>query len=289
MLCIMFETEEKIRKNIIALNEDEFQIRYLRNEDVGILTSRSDKSYFILDSKDYWYDLIQEQYPNKQKCSCKNDFFKVSFDYVPRKGTDDYRSVELIFQCTKCGKIKKTIQIDIDYSPSSQLFEQAITFCAQPKIKYKTYSINGYWKKEDLYGLIEYLYDKQFLIYLWYWNQVDNKRYFNRFTSLELIKFLSTEKQRYLGIYFSLEPLDENFKYVYFDKNGIYINQDIWRKKELIKINSPIKVIAENGGDLYYMDFCSEYIDSEGKVKTKNELFCHLTKEILAYSKKRMK
>ncbi len=141
----MFDTEEKLLKEIIAPNgEDEFQIRYLRDESVGILTSRSDKSYFLLDSKEYWYDLIQEQYPSKQKCSCKNDFFKISFAYTPRKGTDDFRAVELISQCTECKKIKTFGQIDIDYSPSSQLFEQPITFCEQPKIKYKTYSVSGY-------------------------------------------------------------------------------------------------------------------------------------------------
>ena len=50
--------ERKISKEIISsTGEDEFQIRYIRDENVGILTSRSDKSYFILDSKDYWYDL----------------------------------------------------------------------------------------------------------------------------------------------------------------------------------------------------------------------------------------
>ncbi|MBR5121540.1 MAG: hypothetical protein IKU89_03230, partial [Oscillospiraceae bacterium] len=132
----MFENEEKIRKNVITPNqEDEFQIRYIRAEDVGIITSRSDKSYFILDSNDYWYDLIQEQYPSKQKCSCKNDYFKVSFDYIPRKGTDDFKAVELTSQCTECGKIKKFARIDIDYSPSCQLYDSEITFCPQPNIK----------------------------------------------------------------------------------------------------------------------------------------------------------
>ena len=95
------------------------------------------------------------------KCSCKNDFFKIRFDYVPRKGTNDFSSVELVSQCTECDKTKRFGQVDIDYSPSAQLFENAITFCKQPKIKYKTYSINGYWKKEDLYGLINFLSQKK--------------------------------------------------------------------------------------------------------------------------------
>ena len=71
----------KISKGIVSpAGEDEFQIRYNSDENAGILTSRSGKSYFILDSKDYWYDMIQEVYPSKKKCSCKNDFFKIWFD-----------------------------------------------------------------------------------------------------------------------------------------------------------------------------------------------------------------
>ncbi len=63
----MFRTAEKIEKDIRTPDgEDEFQIRCFRDDAVGILTTRSEKSYFILDSKDYWYDLIQERYPNRQ-------------------------------------------------------------------------------------------------------------------------------------------------------------------------------------------------------------------------------
>ena len=194
----MFDAEQKIQKKIVALNEeDEFQIRYIRNESVGIITSRSNQSYFILDSKDYWYDLTQEQYPNKQKCSCKNDFFKIRFDYVPRKGTNDFSSIELVSQCTECDKTKKFGQINIDYSPSKQLFENAITFCAQPKIKYKTHTISGYWKNEDLYGLINFLSQNQLLIYLWYWKE--NQRYFEQLTCAELTEFLADENAKYLG------------------------------------------------------------------------------------------
>ena len=55
----MFQTE-KIKKDIITSDgEDEFQIRYNRDENVGVVTSRSNKSYLILYSFDFWYDLIQ--------------------------------------------------------------------------------------------------------------------------------------------------------------------------------------------------------------------------------------
>lgn len=285
----MFSTAEKVRKNIITSDgEDEFHIRYIRYENVGVLTTRSEKSYFILDSIDYWYDLIQEKYPAKQKCRCKNDYFKLYFDYVPRLGTDDYRAVELISCCTGCGKQRKFAEVDIDYSPTAQLFEQPITYCEQPKIRYKTYSISGYWKEENFYDLIDFLSQKQLLIYCWHWARDEKKRYMNKFTAEELKNFLLAETMDYLNIYFSMEPLDEFFAESFSNNEGIYVPRDIWREREIFKVNSPIMVAAEGAGYFYSVEFCSEYLEA-GQVKAKNESFCQLVKEVLVYCRERLK
>ena len=165
----MFETEELISKEIITQDcEDEFQIRYIRSEDVGVVTTRSGKSYFILDSIRFWYDLIQEKYPAKQKCRCKNDYFKLHFNYIPRIGTEDYRAVELMSCCTECGKQRKFAELSIDYSPTAELFEQPITYCKQPKIRYKLQSISGFWGEEAFHDIISFLLQKQLLIYCFY-------------------------------------------------------------------------------------------------------------------------
>ena len=104
----MFMDEYPATKEIVTPDgEDEFQLRYIQDDNVGIATTRSGKSYLILDSIEYWYDLIQDRYPPKRKCRCKNDFCKVRFGYIPRIGTDDYRAVTLTTICTECGKEKK--------------------------------------------------------------------------------------------------------------------------------------------------------------------------------------
>lgn len=284
----MFQAEEKIRKNIVTPDgEDEFQINYCRDENVGALTTRSEKSYLILDSIDYWYDIIQKRYPPKQKCSCKNDYFKLCFDYVTRKGTDDYRAVELTSRCVKCGKEKKFAKIDIDYSPTAQLFEQPITYCKKPKIKYKTYSLKGYWKEGELKNLIEFLLQKPLLIYCWHWNRTEKKRYVRKLTAEELRNFLFVEKERYLSIYFSAEPLEAPLANSFSDDRGIYVDRDIWRKKEIIVLENPL--LVSGYGDFYSMLFCSEYINSAGEVKKKDKHFCQLAQEFLAYSKKVLK
>lgn len=281
----MFETEEKIRKHIITPEgEDEFELRYISDENIGLLTARSGKSYLILDSIDYWYDCIQNGYPSKRKCGCKNDFFKLYFDYVPRVGTDDYRTVEFISCCTECGKTRKFATIDIDYSPTEQLFEQPITYCEKPKIKYKTYSVNGYWSDEAFHDLVEFLFGQQLLIYCWYWD--NEKRLVGEFTAEELKKFMFEEKRRYLHIYFSPEPLDELFANAPSNDKGVYIDLDIWRKEEMIDLNSPITVVG--AGLFYDMKFCSEYIEN-AQVKAKSEDFCRLAQNVWKYSRERFK
>ncbi len=281
----MFETEEKVRKYIITPDgEDEFQLRYIFDENVGLLTARSGKSYLILDSIDYWYDCIQNGYPPKRKCKCKNDFFKLHFDYVPRVGTDDYRTVELNSCCTECGNQRKFATIDIDYSPTEQLYEHPITYCEKPKIKYNTYSIRGYWNDKAFGELIDFLSQQKLLIYCLYWNK--EKRFVKMFTAEELKSFLFEEKKRYLNIYFSAKSLDVLLDKQSSDDRGINIDIDIWRKEEIINLHSPFMVVG--AGLFYEMDFCNEYIES-GQVKAKSKDFFKLTQNVWEYSRERLK
>ena len=285
----MHKTEEIITKDIITSDgEDEFQIRYIQDENVGIVTSRSNKSYLILDSINFWYDLIQEKYPAKQKCSCKNDYFKLAFNYIPRIDTDDYRTVEIISYCTKCEKQKLLSEIDIDYSPTVHLFDNPITYCEQPKIKYKTYSLGGYWKEDIFRELIEFLSQKKLWIYCWYWNHIEKKRYVKAMTSDELKNFLFIEKNSYLQIYFAVEAMDDFFADFTEDSDGVYVDRNVWRKKEIIMLNAPL-LVAIGAGECYYsVNFSSEYIE-KGDIISKSKDFCKLTKELLVYSRKKLK
>jgi hypothetical protein len=54
-----------------AEGESEFQLRVLKEEGVGLLTTRSQRSYLILDSLDFWYDLIQTAYPPKKNVNAQ--------------------------------------------------------------------------------------------------------------------------------------------------------------------------------------------------------------------------
>lgn len=280
----MFQTEDLITKEIVAPNgENEFQIRYIQDDDVGVVTTRSGMSYLILDSIDYWYDLIQDRYPQKRRCHCKNDYFKLRFNYIPRIGTDDYREVTLTAICTECGKEKEIAEIDIDYSPTAQLFESPITYCEQPKIKYKLQSISGYWGTETFRDLISFLSKRQLLVYCCYWTQ-ENKWGLKQLDTEELNRFLFIDELRYSHIYFSMESLDELFTNP-FSWDSI---RNIWRKREIIQFDSPLKVCLPGGlKDFYSIKCCSEYINA-GKVKRKRREFCELIQEFLLFYKERL-
>lgn len=244
----------------------------------------TDKSFFLLDSADYWYDLIQEKYPPVMKCSCKNDRFNLTFDYTPRVDTDGFREININCSCTVCQKSKRLPPIEIDYSPSSQLFDHPITFCKQPKIKFKTYSLTGYWSDDELLGMAEYLFNKNLFVYCWYWDSQNAKRCFKELSEAELHSFLTGDAEQYLAIYFSEETLVDITMQATFEEKGILIQQDIWRKKRIFLLHGPFMVVSH--GMLYQIEFCSEYLDRDGNIIPKSASFCALTQDFQKYSKK---
>ncbi len=307
----MYQTEDIISKFISTEDEEKnFRIRYFRDESVGIITTETDKSYFLLDSADYWYDLIQENYPPIMKCSCKNDRFNLIFDYTPRAGTDDFREINITCQCTVCGKAKRLPTVEID-SPSSHLLENPITFCKQPKIKYKTYSIKGFWSKEELLGLTRFFLQKNLYIYCLYWD-VRRKRCVKELSEKELhdcladnedlhhclknaenfASYLKEYEEKFLlgnakepgiiAIYFSAESLDDFFMQAPSDEKGIVIRQDLWRKKCIFLLNGPSPIVFH--GLHYEMKFCSEYPNKDGTIVPKSPSFRTLVQEFREYS-----
>lgn len=281
----MYQTEDILSKFVVTADgEQEFKIRYIRDENVGIVTTQTDKSYFILDSAEYWYDLIQEKYPPIMKCSCKNDLFNLLFEYTPRKGTDDFKEINITCKCVHCQKSKQLPTINIDYSPSSQLFDNPITYCKQPKIKYKTYSLMGYWSEEELFSLVQYFLETQLFIYCWYWDSQNTKRCAKELSAKELYAFLSGRDDRYLAIYFSPEPLSDIFMHAPSDEQGVYIQQNIWRKECVFMLHGPFSVVPT--GMFYHMEFCSEYLDKHGNIVRKTPSFCTLTQEFRKHSKR---
>ena len=276
--------KQELSKNISAENgANEFQVRLFQDEGVGLLTTKNEENYLILDSIDYWYDLIQKEYPKKKKCSCKNEWFYVTFDYVPREGTDEIREVIIETTCTVCNKISKPISIDIKYSPTKTLIENPITFCEKPNIKYKFKQLTSYWSGNDLKIFLQFMFlDLNLNVYGWFWLDSEEKR---RFEKVSLERALQISDKKYLAFYFSPNELGTKNYVELTDDKGVYLKEDIWRRDEIIELRAPFEMMGY--GLLYYMNFCNQYID-KGNVKDKSEKFEKTTNQLQVWLKEKL-
>lgn len=279
--------ETKLIKDIQTEKGDKvFQVRLLKQEGVGLLTTHNEDNYLILDSLDYWYDLIQTTYPSKKKCTCKNEWFTVQYIYTRRAETEDIRSVVVVITCTACRKSSQALSIDVDYSPTTHLVEAPIVFCGKPKIKYKFSELTCYWQSEDLKDFLQFMFNKlPVKVYCWFFKLPEKKRYFE-LVSYEKAVEIITVNHRYLDFYFSLEELDVE-KYLNRNVNadeGVYLKLDIWRKNEFIRLSSPSHILGY--GLLYYVNFCNQYLDKE-VVKDKSPDFNKLTAMMIEWMKSR--
>ncbi len=85
-----------------------------------------------------------------------------------------------------------------------------------------------------------------------------------------------------------MEALDEVFTNSTSDDNGICVDRDVWRKREIIMLNAPLLVAVAGAGKFYSVNFSSEYIE-KGQIKAKSEAFCRLVQELLVYSRENLK
>jgi hypothetical protein len=261
---------------------NEFQVRFFKEEGIGLLTTRTEKNYLVLDSLEYWYDLIQNEYPKKKKCSCKNEWFTVQFAYEVRKDTSDFRSVTIRTTCISCRKSVKAMTIDIDYSPTDHLLTHPLTYCEQPNIKYKFNELNSYWSGNDLPNFLAFIFnDLKLNVYCWFFRYPEGKRFFQKVNLKEAIEII-TINHKYLDFYFSERVINPEDMIAFKDENGVYLKRDIWRKNEFIKLSSPI--VISNCGSLYYISYCNQYL-VKTNVIDKSKQFEHITSTLNSWLK----
>ena len=268
----------EISKNIITEKGDkEFQIRLLKKDGVGLLTTKNETNYLILDSLDYWYDLIQNEYPKKKKCACKNEWFYIHFKYIPRQGTDDIKEVQVFTTCTECNKNSKAVSIGISYSPTQELIDNPLTFCEKPNIKYHFKELTSYWTGNDLKTFLEFIFtDLKLNVYCWFDQHTDNTRRFEKVTFDKAIQ-ITTANHRYLNFYFAFNELDTSKYIKQTNESDLYVNEGIWRRDELIQLSSPFVMLGY--GLLFYINYCTQYLD-KGKVADKSKDFENLTTQV---------
>lgn len=269
----MFDSEEILSKNVYTPEADaEFQLRWLADEGVGVLTDRRESHWFLLDSGEHWYDVTQDRYPPKQKCRCKSDWFTLQLDYLPRVGTDDFREVTPRLRCTTCGREKRLTPIELDYSPTIQLLERSVSPCPAPRIKYKTYNRQGFWSPEQLRAIAAFFLERNLLPYRWLLDRETMTGSLLPVPPEDLDDVLSNNRGT---LYFSRSPMGPSKKHV-----------DLWRKGELFRLTGPICVIGPKTGMLYWFEFSAEYLAKDGTITPKSPEFCKIVKDFLTFLKK---
>lgn len=255
-----------IENDIAAVDgEDVFQLRLIKSEGIGLASTKTGKNYLLLDSMDYWYDIIQDGYPKIKKCSCKNEWFKLKFKYYYREHYNDVKRIEVKTFCINCGKALTVLDIDIKYSPTEHLVKNPLTYCDKPKIKYNSKTISRILKQNEFYDIINYLSELGFIVYCWYWNDKNKKR------ELKIISREAVEQiDSFLNIYITQDKINIDDFTLTTNELGIYMKENLWRKNELISITS-VNILGV--GMNYMLEYGTQFIDNTGEVKDKSKKF----------------
>lgn len=266
------KTQQKSIKCICGSNE--FSINLNKTESVGLVNCKKcEKNYFLLDSGDFWYDVIQEKYPSLTKCNkCKNSFFQIVLTYEFRQDSNNVKYIQIVGTCNKCNTSKNLGTWKIDYGPTDSLVRSPLVFVKNPKIKYNLSTKTCYWTPKDLVKFLEFLFEQDLSIY---WQHFDNKQILTkkfkrdeavkRASNLDYYKFIASQKEL---------TIPKNQK----------IN---WKKEEVISVSSPIYMnlggkIGEKIGLLFYIEYTSNYIANftAGNVKEKSNRFKQFIKMV---------
>jgi hypothetical protein len=110
----------------------------------------------LLDSRDYWADVLQEGRPKEIRCQCGGPLFRVDLVYHFRDD-GDVRSVDVSPTCCDCGRERTGASFEIDYSPTSELVSKPLDLIEQPWLKARRSEITAYWQPADAERFASYV------------------------------------------------------------------------------------------------------------------------------------
>jgi len=139
-----------------ACGAEEFQVRLKRDEQVGLLTCAAGHHSLLLDSREYWADVLQDGRPKLSRCRCGGTLFRVNLEYEFRQG-GDVRCIQVRSVCTACSRGQSPTDIDIKYSPTDQLVIRPLDPIEEPWRQPKRHQMTAFWKPADAERFATYL------------------------------------------------------------------------------------------------------------------------------------
>lgn len=134
----------------------QFQVRLFRSEQVGLLTCSEGHHSLLLDSRDYWADVLQNGRPKLRRCRCGQGLFGLELIYEFRE-SGDVRRVEVISNCANCGRGQRPTLFEFKYSPTDELISRPLDPIERPWLQPKRRQITAYWRPEDAERFARYL------------------------------------------------------------------------------------------------------------------------------------
>jgi hypothetical protein len=252
-----------------------FVLRVMKDEGVACASCVGcSRDYLLLDSEDYWFDLIQERYPRPSRCPCKGEAFGLRFQYAFREG-GDVESVVVSSTCAACGKLKKQMTVDIDYGGTEHLTERPLVFCKNPKIFYDLRRLSLYAAKNDIARLATFLAEQGCVFTCWLRRGDD---WVGQSAERRVIEEAILNDQ-HRTVYASLDPVDPHDPAFEFSR----AEDAFWKRHEVLRISSPTTILfgASDGlpdrrGFLYYIDYSNEFVKDD-TVVAKSARFRELT------------
>lgn len=259
-----------------------FEISVLKDEGVAAARClKCDRNYLLLDSGDYWFDVIQQGYPRPGRCGCKGTAFRLRVDYEFRDD-GDVGSVDVWSTCAACGKSRRQFDADIDYAPTAHLVDAPLTYCKNPRVLYDLKELTLYAKRADIARVVRFLHDDggcHFIACLrendsWEVRSVD-------VDEAEQAILKETEfSLRYTWIYATPRSIKVPGRTVERSRN----EDAFWKRREIIRISSPTRMLLGSFGTrpslLYYVQYSNEYVQNE-RVTPKSQRFRDLAARLV--------
>jgi hypothetical protein len=229
----------------------DFQLRVLRDEGAAAARCTGCSSdYLLLDSKDYWFDLIQQGYPRLVRCSCKSESFRLSIDYRFRDD-GDVKHVEVHSICSACAKVRSRFDFEVDYSGTGHLLRKPLVPCKNPKVLYDLKELSLLLTLPDMLGIVDHLGEQgcRFLFRL----RRDDEWVTSVQTAAEAK--VTIDQDKYLFVYAA--PGDLDYPEATLDSGKK--EAALWKRSEVIRISSKSYICARlSEGQAAGIYYCSE-------------------------------
>lgn len=133
-----------------------FYLRLKREEQVGLLTCDAGHHSLLLDSRDYWADVLPDGRPKQSRCRCGGTLFRVALKYEFRDD-GEVRTVLIKPSCSYCGREPSSVCVEIKYAPTSDLVSKPLDPIDRPWFQPKRQQVTSFWLPADAERFATYL------------------------------------------------------------------------------------------------------------------------------------